>query len=210
MKINDVLLSNVTPIGMQVLLDDNTTVDIVSNNSGEALIRFGDQAVERYTALANTENFDLNEFWGLMFTFSPRLLMLPNHSKFTGFDPIPWQVLATVSTVANFEGNPTSKIIQLNHEYATKTAMPSLKKDIHVAYKREEQESPSHLYYFADLMDWLSTLGDAYNVQFMVGQSPNGVTITAKYKGVRDNRHLRVNELFDSLLGKRNGKAEEA
>jgi len=210
MKINDVLLSSITPVGMQVLLDDNRTVDIVNNNTGEALIRFGDQAVERYTALVSDESIDLGEFWGLMYKFTPRLLMVPNHTKFTGFDPIPWQLLATVSTVANFEGNPTAPIIQLNHEYATKTAMPSLKKDIHISYKREEQDEPSHLYYFADLMDWMSTLGDDYGVQFMVGHSPNGVTITAKYKGVRDNRHLRVNELFDSLLGKRHGKTEAA
>lgn len=202
MKINDVILANAAPLSIQVLLDDNTTVDIVPIDGGEALIRLGDQAVERYTALSEND-IDLSEFWGQMAEFKPRLLMIPDESKFTGFNPLPWELLSTVSTVANYPTNPRSDIIELRHEYATKTMMPGLRKDLSVAYRRSDQTDPHHLYYFADLMDWLSAMGDDFNVQFMVGKLPNGVSVTARYKGLRDNRHLKLNDLFDSAFGVR-------
>lgn len=203
MKVVDVVLNSLTPISLKVLLEDATAVEVVEAVGGEALIQIENAKVERYTVLHDQPEFDRSEFWRQMYTFTPRLLMIPNEHAFTGFTPAKWQVLGVVSTVANFEGNAVLARVNIVHEYASKTFMPSLRKDIKLVYRLADQPEPLAMYHFADMMDKIAELGDQFSAQFMVAKGTDAMTITVKYKGVRDNRHLELNKVFDELLGKR-------
>jgi len=203
MKVVDVILDSVQPLSMKALLDNNETVDIVNNPNGEALIQIEDTAVERYTALHSLPEFDASDFWHQLSVFQPRLLMVPDDNAFTGFRPYKWTLLGTLSTIANYEGNAVIDKVLIKHSYNSKSFMPSLNKDIAVEYHRAEQEAPSHLFYFVDLMDKIAALGEEYSSQFMVAKDRDSITTTVKYKGVRDNRHLEMNKVFDNLLGNR-------
>lgn len=203
MKVVDVVLNSLTPISLKVLLEDATAVEVVEAAGGEALIQIEHAKVERYTVLHDKPEFDVSEFWRQMYTFTPRLLMIPNENAFTGFTAAKWQVLGVVSTVANFEGNAVLARVNIVHEYAAKSFMPSLRKDIKLTYLLVDQAEPSHLYHFADMMDKIAELGEQYSSQFLVAKGTDAMTITVKYKGIRDNRHLELNKVFDEMLGKR-------
>ena len=203
MKVVDVVLNTLQPLSLKALLDNNETVDIVNSPSGEALIQIDDVSVERYTALHNLPDFDVSDFWQQLSVFQPRLLMVPDERAFTGFQPYKWSLLGTLSTIANYEGNAVIEKVLVKHKYNAKSFMPSLNKDTSVDYHRADQEQPSRMFYFVDLMDKIAEMGEEYSSQFMVAKGSDSITITVKYKGVRDNRHLEMNKVFDELLGKR-------
>lgn len=204
MKINSVIVGNLQPLSLTALLEDNTTVDIVGSNDGEAFLRIGSDHVERYTALSEAgTDFDRSAFWAGMHLHENKQLAINDPAAFTGFNIVPWILLATVSTVANYPENPLLDSVTFVHEYSAKTMMPSMKRDIKVEYVRAEQANESVLYYFGDAMAWLAHQGDLINGQFMVGLHGKRLTITAKYKGVRDNRHLGYNDSLDKTFGRR-------
>lgn len=220
MIIDNIQVQSLVPLCIVVDVDQaKGKVEIVESAHGEAFMRLGNGPVERYAALMTHERlsnesvdddrklYDLmSEFWEAFYTPDGHLLAVEQPDSPLGYGQIGLQLFGVLSKVADYPGNLRIKAVRVEHSYASRAVTPSMRKDIAVEWRAVEQPAKAD-YYFSDLMDFFNSISENYNCQFMVGQSFGTITLTPKYKGYNDNRHLRMNEELDRVLGTRHEKA---
>lgn len=220
MIVDNVTIESLTPLCIVAQLDGGKgKVEIIESAQGEAFMRFGDSPVERYTALMEHEDLSnekvddndklyrfMSDFWEAFYKPEGHQLIVERADSPLGYGQIGLFLFGVLSKVADYPGNLRISGVTVEHTYPSRAVQPSLRKDIKVEWRSKDQPAKAD-YYFADLMAYLNGLSEPYNCQFLLSQSYGNFTITPKYKGYNDKRHLRMNEDLDRVLGVRHEKA---
>lgn len=219
MIIDNIQLQSLVPFCILVEVDQKQgKVEIIQSADGEAFMRVGNQPVERYTALVehellSNETVDdndklyklMSDFWEAFYDPNGIVIPVEQPDSPLGYTQLPIQLFGVMSKVADYPGNLRIKGVNVFHTYVSRAVQPSMRQDIAVSYVASEQPAKAD-YYFSDLMAYFNDMSEKYDCQFMIGLNHGSLTLTPKYNGYNDKRHMRMNDELDIVLGVRHVK----